>query len=344
MASHRFSEGAVTLAISPALPARANRQLIKHEKPPARFDPDGRLASDLFRRFLLLPFHDDDPARYRDTWGDQHVQPGPAFMSPQGRDFVPGGFTVATLFRIDDLVPDVCRLAHLLFLSSLMGCMIAADAKDLARAQGGAVLSAQRYRRNSCCARKPVRASTQQNSEKPSLDGHAARARLASAKTTNMRRGATEDRELRMGAKLLAYVEIIRRESDWDTAEVYRGGPQKTAPTVYVGNGMAPICAWPNVFGPVGSSGDKTLGREEELTMDSELESFKTSIDLRAYAAAQGYQLDRKESWRGSAVMRIRAATRSSSSAMPTAIMSISRSRDDRDNGSIIDFVQHRQS
>ena len=28
--------------------------------------------------------------------------------------------------------------------------------------------------------------------------------------------------------------------------------------------------------------------------VDSELESFKTNIDLRAYAAGQGYQLDRK--------------------------------------------------
>ena len=33
---------------------------------------------------------------------------------------------------------------------------------------------------------------------------------------------------------------------------------------------------------------------------DPELESFKNGIDLRAYAAGQGYQLDRKESWRGS--------------------------------------------
>lgn len=37
---------------------------------------------------------------------------------------------------------------------------------------------------------------------------------------------------------------------------------------------------------------------------DPELESFKTSIDLRAYAANHGYELDPKESWRGSAVMR----------------------------------------
>jgi len=37
---------------------------------------------------------------------------------------------------------------------------------------------------------------------------------------------------------------------------------------------------------------------------DPELESFKTSIDLRAYAAGQGYQLDDKASWRGTSVMR----------------------------------------
>lgn len=39
-------------------------------------------------------------------------------------------------------------------------------------------------------------------------------------------------------------------------------------------------------------------------TQDQELEAFKTEIDLRAYVAAQGYQLDRRESWRGSSVMR----------------------------------------
>ena len=36
---------------------------------------------------------------------------------------------------------------------------------------------------------------------------------------------------------------------------------------------------------------------------DPELEWFK-QIDLRAYAASQGYELDRRESWSGSAVMR----------------------------------------
>src|SRR5580698_64348 len=44
-------------------------------------------------------------------------------------------------------------------------------------------------------------------------------------------------------------------------------------------------------------------GYRKKKMSDPELESFKT-IDLRAYAAGQGYQLDRKASWRGSAVMR----------------------------------------
>lgn len=38
--------------------------------------------------------------------------------------------------------------------------------------------------------------------------------------------------------------------------------------------------------------------------VDVELESFKIEIDLRVYAAGQGYELDRNKSWRGSAVMR----------------------------------------
>ena len=40
------------------------------------------------------------------------------------------------------------------------------------------------------------------------------------------------------------------------------------------------------------------------MTNDRELEAFKTEIDLRAFAADDGYALDRKESWCGSSVMR----------------------------------------
>jgi hypothetical protein len=77
---------------------------------------------------------------------------------------------------------------------------------------------------------------------------------------------------------------------------------------------------------------------------DSELAAFKSSIDLRAYAAAQGYQLSHKESWRNSAVMR---------HPVSNDKVIIKRSmdghyvyysvRDERDNGTIIDFVQFRQ-
>ena len=78
--------------------------------------------------------------------------------------------------------------------------------------------------------------------------------------------------------------------------------------------------------------------------MDSELESFKTNVVLRVYAAGQGYQLDARASWRGTSVMR---------HPVSNDKVIIKRSmdghyvyfsvRDDRDNGSIIDFVQHRQ-
>jgi len=79
--------------------------------------------------------------------------------------------------------------------------------------------------------------------------------------------------------------------------------------------------------------------------MDSELASFKTSIDLRAYAAAQGYQLDQKESWRGSSVMRHSVSHDKIiiKRGMDGHYIYFSV-RDDRDNGSIIDFVKNRQN
>ena len=77
---------------------------------------------------------------------------------------------------------------------------------------------------------------------------------------------------------------------------------------------------------------------------DPELESFK-HIDLRSYAASQGYQLDRKESWRGSAVMRDpkgdKIIIRRDATSGHYVYFSV---RDDRDNGTIIDFVQYRQN
>jgi hypothetical protein len=78
--------------------------------------------------------------------------------------------------------------------------------------------------------------------------------------------------------------------------------------------------------------------------VDPELETFKTAIDLRAYAAGQGYALDQRESWRGCSVMR---------SADGSDKIIVKRDDDghyvyfsvhrEDDSGSIIDFIQHRR-
>lgn len=78
--------------------------------------------------------------------------------------------------------------------------------------------------------------------------------------------------------------------------------------------------------------------------MDKELERFKTEIDLRAYAAGLGYVWDRKESWRGSSVLRHPNGDK--------VIVKLDRDqhyvyfsvRNESDNGSIIDFVQRRKA
>jgi hypothetical protein len=78
--------------------------------------------------------------------------------------------------------------------------------------------------------------------------------------------------------------------------------------------------------------------------MDAELENFKKSIDLRAYASEQGYELDRKSSWRGTSVMRHAGSHDKVIIKRSTDGHYVYFSvRDDRDNGSIIDFVQNRQ-
>jgi hypothetical protein len=76
---------------------------------------------------------------------------------------------------------------------------------------------------------------------------------------------------------------------------------------------------------------------------DAELDRMKTAIDLREYAAAHGYALDKRESWRGTSVMR---------HPVSNDKVIIKRGldghyvyfsvRDDRDHGSIVDWVQFR--
>ena len=72
------------------------------------------------------------------------------------------------------------------------------------------------------------------------------------------------------------------------------------------------------------------------------LEDFKRSIDLRAYAACLGYVLDRRESWRGSAVMR-KGGDKVVIKRDGDGHYVYFSVRDDRDHGSIIDFIQCRK-
>jgi hypothetical protein len=80
-------------------------------------------------------------------------------------------------------------------------------------------------------------------------------------------------------------------------------------------------------------------------SVDAELEAFKTQIDLRQYAAANGYTLDPRESWRGSAVMRKdgRGGDKIIIKRNGNGHYVFFSVRDDADNGTIIDFVQNRE-
>jgi hypothetical protein len=72
------------------------------------------------------------------------------------------------------------------------------------------------------------------------------------------------------------------------------------------------------------------------------LESFKISIDLRAYAASHGYFLDGKDSWRGSAVMRHANGDKIIIKRDADNHYVYFSVRDEADHGTIIDFVQQR--
>lgn len=74
---------------------------------------------------------------------------------------------------------------------------------------------------------------------------------------------------------------------------------------------------------------------------NSELHDFKTAIDLRFYAAAHGYVFDRKESWRGSAVMRHPASNDKIIIKRGTDGHYLWFSVRTDAGGTIIDFVQH---
>ena len=81
----------------------------------------------------------------------------------------------------------------------------------------------------------------------------------------------------------------------------------------------------------------------DSLRQRDELERFKTAINLTEYAAAEGYLLDRRASSRNSVVMRHPGGDKIVIARGEDDHWIYFSVRDDSDNGSIIDFIQHRR-
>lgn len=80
------------------------------------------------------------------------------------------------------------------------------------------------------------------------------------------------------------------------------------------------------------------------MPWDSELHAFKTQIDLREYAAGEGYVWDRRSSSRSAFVMRRgRGDDKISIRVMPNGDYVYYSFRDPADHGSILDFVHRRK-
>lgn len=79
------------------------------------------------------------------------------------------------------------------------------------------------------------------------------------------------------------------------------------------------------------------------IDRNTELDRFKIEINLSEFAAACGYDLDRKASSRNSAVMHHAGGDKVVIARAPSGHWVYFSVRDNRDNGTIIDFVQQRQ-
>lgn len=78
------------------------------------------------------------------------------------------------------------------------------------------------------------------------------------------------------------------------------------------------------------------------MNQDSELNIFKREIDLRQFAVSLGYEVDRRESWRGSTVLRSggdKIVVKRNGNGH-YVFFSV---RDDSDHGTVIDFLQWRE-
>jgi hypothetical protein len=93
-------------------------------------------------------------------------------------------------------------------------------------------------------------------------------------------------------------------------------------------------------------SEEKTGNRERKvfcMNPDIELDALKREIDLRQFALSLGYEMDQRESWRGSTVLR-RGADKIVVKRNGNGHYVFFSVRDDRDNGTVIDFLQRRQN
>lgn len=76
---------------------------------------------------------------------------------------------------------------------------------------------------------------------------------------------------------------------------------------------------------------------------DIELDAFKREIDLRHFAVSLGYAIDRRESWRGSTVLR-RGTDKIVVKRNGNGHYVFFSVREDEDHGTVVDFVQRRQN
>src|SRR3989442_13200006 len=79
------------------------------------------------------------------------------------------------------------------------------------------------------------------------------------------------------------------------------------------------------------------------MNQDNELDAFKREIDLRQFAVTIGYEMDRRESWRGSTVLR-RGPDKIIVKRKGNGHYVFFSVKDDSDNGTLIDFLQRRQN
>jgi hypothetical protein len=87
------------------------------------------------------------------------------------------------------------------------------------------------------------------------------------------------------------------------------------------------------------------IGKERcaRMNQDTELDTFKREIDLRPFAISLGYTIDRRESWRGSTVLR-NGGDKIVVKRHGNGHFVFFSVRDDSDHGTIIDFLQRRKN